>query len=174
MEPDKKPQRRRTGKSIEGPVKRKGLKSGRFLDVRGVRPQAMKEGEILGVSLRRTDLVNAMHKGLPVGSVESLRARLNVTQETLISHIHMSNGTLARRRESGQLTTQESERVYRYAHLLNLATEMMLGDEANAIAWLKSQKDILGGVTPLEYAETEVGARAVEDYIHRVMDGTYS
>lgn len=164
----------------EVPSRHKGLwtkgdaRTGRFLDISGFQPQAMKEGTYLGVTLRHSSLVNDIVSGLPTSSIESLRSYLEVNQETMIRYISISNGTYARRKEGGQLNTQESACVFRYAHLLGLATEMTMGDEEKAKAWLKASKEILGGVTPLEYAETEIGARAVEDYINRIMDGTYS
>ena len=40
--------------------------------------------------------------------------------------------------------------------------------------WLTSRQFGLGGAVPLEYAETEVGAREVEDLLGRIEHGVYS
>ena len=44
----------------------------------------------------------------------------------------------------------------------------------HARQWLTSPQLGLGGSVPLEYAETEVGAREVEDLLGRIEYGVYS
>ena len=41
-------------------------------------------------------------------------------------------------------------------------------------SWLRSQQLGLGGEVPLDYAESEVGAREVEDLLGRIEFGVYS
>ena len=53
------------------------------------------------------------------------------------------------------------------------AVEVMESEE-NARKWLASPQAGLGGAVPLEYAETEVGAREVEDLLGRIEYGVYS
>ena len=53
------------------------------------------------------------------------------------------------------------------------AVEVMESEE-HARQWLASPQVGLGGEVPLEYAETEVGAREVEDLLGRIEYGVYS
>ena len=53
------------------------------------------------------------------------------------------------------------------------AVEVM-ESEKNARQWLTAPQFGLGGAVPLEYAETEVGAREVEDLLGRIEQGVYS
>jgi putative toxin-antitoxin system antitoxin component (TIGR02293 family) len=53
------------------------------------------------------------------------------------------------------------------------AIEVMESEE-DARRWLTSPQFGLGGVVPLAYAETEVGAREVEDLLGRIEYGVYS
>jgi putative toxin-antitoxin system antitoxin component (TIGR02293 family) len=53
------------------------------------------------------------------------------------------------------------------------ATEVLETKE-NARRWLGSAQVGLGGAIPLDYAETEVGAREVEDLLGRIEYGVYS
>ena len=53
------------------------------------------------------------------------------------------------------------------------AVEVMESED-NARQWLTSPQVGLGGAVPLEYAETEVGAREVEDLLGRIEFGVYS
>jgi putative toxin-antitoxin system antitoxin component (TIGR02293 family) len=61
----------------------------------------------------------------------------------------------------------------RFARLMGQAVEVMESEE-NARQWLTSPQVGLGGAVPLEYAETEVGAREVEDLLGRIEHGVYS
>ena len=51
---------------------------------------------------------------------------------------------------------------------------MVMESVENGRRWLNSPQVGLGGATPLEYAETEVGAREVEDLLGRIEHGVYS
>jgi putative toxin-antitoxin system antitoxin component (TIGR02293 family) len=65
----------------------------------------------------------------------------------------------------------ESERL---AGLYEKALNLFEGDTVAARTWLGSPKRALGGSVPLSLAETEVGARAVEELIGRLDNGAYS
>ncbi len=67
----------------------------------------------------------------------------------------------------------ESERMLRIERFLALAIEM-LRDVARARGWPKSPKTALAGQRPLDYADTEVGAREVEQLIGRLRHGVFS
>jgi putative toxin-antitoxin system antitoxin component (TIGR02293 family) len=50
----------------------------------------------------------------------------------------------------------------------------VLESEEGARRWLNSPQVGLGGEIPLDYAQTEVGAREVEDLLGRIEFGVYS
>ncbi|MCP5516482.1 MAG: DUF2384 domain-containing protein [Verrucomicrobiales bacterium] len=135
-----------------------------------VRP-AGKSGEGRPVSAAR--LVAAVRDGLPLGELEALRRSLDVPMERLAPRLGISKATLHRRKRSGRLEPLESDRVLRFARLLGRAVDV-LESEAGARQWLNSPQVGLGGAVPLDYAETEVGAREVEDLLVRIELGVYS
>jgi len=49
-----------------------------------------------------------------------------------------------------------------------------IGDEETATRWLKRTNRALGGATPLECIDTEIGARMVEDVLGRIAYGGVS
>jgi putative toxin-antitoxin system antitoxin component (TIGR02293 family) len=63
--------------------------------------------------------------------------------------------------------------VVRYARLLGRAAVVMESLE-NGRRWLASPQVGLGGEVPLSFAQTEVGAREVEDLLGRIEYGVYS
>lgn len=120
-----------------------------------------------------SSLIEALRQGLPFAELESLRELLDLPMDRLAAHLGISRATLHRRKVSGSLDTAESDRVIRYARLLGLAVSALESLEA-ARAWLGSPQVGLGGAVPLEYAETEVGAREVEDLLGRIEFGVYA
>jgi putative toxin-antitoxin system antitoxin component (TIGR02293 family) len=61
----------------------------------------------------------------------------------------------------------------RFARLLGKAVEVMGNEEAGR-EWLTTPAFGLGGAIPLDYAETEAGAREVENLLGRIEYGEYS
>jgi len=68
----------------------------------------------------------------------------------------------------------ESERLLRLAGVLEKAAALFEGDAAAARHWLQTPNHALGNVAPLTFAQTEIGARAVEDLIDRLEYGVPS
>ncbi len=126
-----------------------------------------------GLQLTPAELVEVVRMGLPVQELEVLRSSLNVPMEKLVPRLGISRATLHRRKAEGRLDPAESDRVIRYARLMGKAAEV-LESQDNARQWLSSPQLGLGGAVPLDYAETEVGAREVEDLLGRIEYGVYS
>ena len=118
-------------------------------------------------------VVGAVQAGLPFAEVEALRDGLGLPLDRLAPKLGMSKATLHRRKNEGRLTSAESDHVMRYARLLGRATEV-LEDMAAAQRWLVRPQFGLGGAVPLDYAETEAGAREVENILGRIEAGVYS
>jgi putative toxin-antitoxin system antitoxin component (TIGR02293 family) len=118
-------------------------------------------------------LIEALRVGLPVQELADLQASLKVPMEKLVPKLGISKATLHRRKATGRLDPAESDRVVRFARLMGKAVEVLESDD-NARQWLTSPQFGLGGAVPLDYADTEVGAREVEDLLGRIENGVYS
>jgi putative toxin-antitoxin system antitoxin component (TIGR02293 family) len=129
--------------------------------------------QIVASDFTPSKLVEVLRAGLPVQELNDLQASLEVPMEKLVPMLGISKATLHRRKAAGKLDAAESDRVVRFARLLGKAVEVMESEE-NARHWLTSPQVGLGGAVPLEYAETEVGAREVEDLLGRIEYGVYS
>jgi len=119
------------------------------------------------------ELIDAIRLGLAVEELDVLQNSLGMPMDKLTPRLGMSKATLHRRKARGRLGPAESDRVVRYARLMGKAVEVMEGMEP-ARRWLSSPQFGLGGAVPLDYAETEVGAREVEDLLGRIEYGVYS
>ena len=125
------------------------------------------------VELSPGNLIAVIRRGLPVQELEVLRLGLDVSMDDLAAKLGISKATLHRRKAQGRLGPEESDRVLRFARLLGKAAEVLEGEEM-ARRWLHAPQVGLGGAVPLDYAETEIGAREVEDLLGRIEYGVYS
>jgi len=130
-------------------------------------------GQIVAQKMSSSKIIGAVQAGLGIEEMESLRTALGLPLEGLASKLGISKATLHRRKAAGKLDPAESDRVVRFARLMGKAVEVMESEE-NARKWLNSPQIGLGGAVPLNYAETEVGAREVEDLLGRIEHGVYS
>src|SRR6266567_9220160 len=120
-----------------------------------------------------TELIRKIQKGLRFSELETLQNTLDLPFEQLAAKLSMSRSTLQRRKATGRLSPDESDKVIRFARLLEHATDVF-GDIEKARAWLKHPQYGLGGAVPLDYAETEIGAREVDNLLGRIDYGVYS
>jgi putative toxin-antitoxin system antitoxin component (TIGR02293 family) len=120
-----------------------------------------------------SNLIGLLKAGLPVRELDDLQANLDLPMEKLAPMLGISKATLHRRKAAGRLDAAESDRVVRFARLLGQAVSVMESIEEGR-RWLASPQIGLGGAVPLEYAETEVGAREVEYLLGRIDYGVYS
>jgi putative toxin-antitoxin system antitoxin component (TIGR02293 family) len=119
------------------------------------------------------DLIAAVKRGLPTAAFSGLAAKLAVTEAALAEVTGISASTLLRRKRAGRLTPEESEHVLRIARLLDAAARVF-GGGVEAAAWLRAPNLSLGEASPLAFADTEIGAREVEDLLGRIEYGVYS
>ena len=132
---------------------------GRTLGLRGASARDLIRQVELGFSFSRLRLLESQ-SGIPVARIASL--------------IGIPERTLARRRHSGRLTSEESERLLRVSGIFEKAVDLFEGDRRAALKWLTSPKKTLENETPLLYSRTELGAREVENLIGRLEHGVFT
>ncbi len=140
-----------------------------------VPPPAQSTGVLhaLGLTSRPHDLIKVVKGGLSIQVFRALAEALNVSDAALANLAGISGTTLTRRKRVGHLTPDESEHVLRIANLLERAAQVF-EDVGDASDWLKTPNLSLDNVTPLDYADTEIGAREVENLLGRIDYGVYS
>jgi len=119
------------------------------------------------------ELIRRIQQGLRFRELEALQNKIDMPLEQLAAKLSISRSTLQRRKSAGRLSPDESDKVIRFSRLLRKAADLF-GDIEKARAWLKHPQYGLGGAIPLDYAETEIGAREVEDLLGRMKYGVYS
>ncbi len=131
-------------------------------------------GASIGLKPQNTSkLIAKIKKGLPLRTFEQLCKNLALPEKELSKTLNIALSTLARRKKSGQLSFEESERVFRLARLFDKAIEVFK-DSDMARKWLKEPSWALGDLAPLHYADTELGAKEVEDLLGRIEHGVFT
>jgi putative toxin-antitoxin system antitoxin component (TIGR02293 family) len=120
-----------------------------------------------------SELIRKIQKGLRFSELETLQNSIDLPFEQLAAKLAISRSTLQRRKAAGRLSPDESDKVMRLSRLLEHATNVF-GDIEKARAWLKFPQRGLGGAVPLDYAETEVGAREVDNLLGRIEYSVYT
>jgi putative toxin-antitoxin system antitoxin component (TIGR02293 family) len=128
---------------------------------------------VLGRFKEPADLQHAIREGLPYAALESLGALLGLAHRDLLAVLGTAPRTLARRKRQRRLSPLESDRLYRLAHITQLAAQT-LGNIDRARSWLGRVNRALGGQTPLSVLDTEIGARQVEEVLTRINHGMYA
>jgi putative toxin-antitoxin system antitoxin component (TIGR02293 family) len=118
-------------------------------------------------------LIAELHAGLPATEFEALQRRMDLTAKELTEVTRIAQRTITRRKKEGRLSTDESERLLRIGLLFERARDVLESDES-ARRWMRTPNRALGGKTPLQYADTEPGAREVEDVLGRIEHGVFS
>lgn len=117
--------------------------------------------------------IAAVRAGLPMQELAELREVLDLPMERIAAKVGMSRATLHRRQKTGVLSRDESDKALRLARIAGHAIAVF-GSDTRARAWLQAPQVGLGGEIPLDYAETEVGAREVESLLGRIDHGVYA
>ena len=119
-------------------------------------------------------MAQRVEEGLPVGEVVQFGKQAGFSTTELARLIRIPPRTYARRVASkARLKIPEGERAVRIMRLFERAKQVF-GTDENTRRWFDSKILALGRKTPLEFAETEPGAREVENIIGRIEHGVFS
>jgi putative toxin-antitoxin system antitoxin component (TIGR02293 family) len=112
--------------------------------------------------------------GLPVSAFYRLRNALGVSQEFLSQAVSIPSRTVMRRQAARKrFKPDESERILRLVRIL-LRAQQVLASADRAKAWMLAKNRALGGISPLDCAKSEPGAREVENILGRFEHGVFS
>lgn len=116
-------------------------------------------------------MVQRVEEGLPVMDVVKFSKQAGFTNDELAKLINIPARTYARRvAGKARLKVHEGERAARLMRVYDRAKQLFVTNE-NTRGWFNAKLIVLGGRTPLEYAQTEPGAREIEAVIERIEDG---
>jgi putative toxin-antitoxin system antitoxin component (TIGR02293 family) len=120
------------------------------------------------------ELISKVETGFSFAAIEKFQKASGLSLQTIARMLLIPQRTLVRRRASGRLAPDESERLLRIARVFENAVGLFEGDVVAAKRWLSAPKKALGGKTPFDLARTEIGGQEVEALIGRLEHGVFS
>ena len=112
-----------------------------------------------------------IRKGISFAYIETLQANLAASEQAIREVVKMSRTTLNRRKESGRLTHEESDRAVTVLRVYEKALAYFEGDSDAATRWLKQPARAFAGETPLQHSDTATGAQEVIELLGRLEHG---
>lgn len=118
------------------------------------------------------ELIPIIRRGLSARAFSDVSRVLNVPSRTLASKLHVSAGVVVRRLSNRRpLSSEVSEKIIRVARIRNLAQSIFTSDDAIG-DWLTRSSPALEGTSPLDWLDTETGAKRVERLLHGIIHGS--
>ena len=111
--------------------------------------------------------VSKLAEGVSIQKAEQIRTRANLEEDLFSSIIGYSKVHYRRLQKDTKKLLREgaSNRLYRFAEVLEHAIEFYDGDEETALRWLSSPNPAFGNEAPMEMLKSEVGADMVDGLI---------
>jgi len=121
----------------------------------------------LGVEVAsEADLARVVSRRIPLKALASIR-RVGFSDREIEQFIIPARTQRHRKTKREPLTVEESDRAVRMTRVQALA-EDVFGDAGQANRWLREKLAILDGESPLDVAQTESGARVVEQILAKI------
>lgn len=115
------------------------------------------------------DVLDYMHKGVPIGALKNLSDTLDMSNEKLCSIIGVKTRTMSRRKT---LNLEEADKLIRLVNVYITALKVF-EDKQHALQWLSTQQSVFDDQTPLSLLDTDFGAREVERLLMQIEYGVY-
>jgi putative toxin-antitoxin system antitoxin component (TIGR02293 family) len=112
------------------------------------------------------DLARVISRRIPLKALHYMK-RSGFSEREIERYIIPARTRRHRQGRNEPLTVDESDRLVRLTRIQALA-EDVFGNAEKANTWLREGLGILDGKTPLEIAQTESGARVVEQILAKI------
>jgi putative toxin-antitoxin system antitoxin component (TIGR02293 family) len=136
----------------------------------GARLRRVFTGMILPLGQGGHEQVRELSRGVSGKVAERFRKRAGIDETAfsgIIGYSRMHYSRLAKS-GSGLLRAAASNRLYRFAQILEHAIDLYNGDEETALRWLKTPNPAFGDSTPIELLSSEVGSDMVDTLISQL------
>ena len=150
-------------------IRHKGIKAQRLLKASGTTEPKLKASyTCLVVPATHGHVrVSKLAEGVSIKKAERIRLRANLGEDLFSSIIGYSKVHYRRLQKDSKVLLREvaSNRLYRFAEILEHAIEFYDGDEETALRWLRGPNPAFGNKAPMEMLKSEVGADMVDSLI---------
>lgn len=126
-----------------------------------------------GKTTSESDLIPIIRKGLGKQHLESLMVSTGLTLAAMARILHVSERTMHRYADDTLLNPEISERLLEIARLYAKGQEVFGGLDPFK-KWMQEPVQALGSKKPVEYLDTSIGIRLIQDELGRIEHGIFS
>jgi putative toxin-antitoxin system antitoxin component (TIGR02293 family) len=152
---------------------RKNLKSAHHQPREGVFVRKIRKNTRVSCKESSDVTIGSVRRGLSTQVFKSVAASLGFSDREFAGVLKIPNRTLDRRLKHDLLSPDESDRLARVANILKRA-QKVFGNMEKARDWMNTPLSAFEGETPLQRADTSIGANQVDDVLGRIDYGVYS
>lgn len=120
-----------------------------------------------------SDLISLIRKGLAKKNLDKLMDTTGLDLSAMAGILHVSTRTLHRYTDESILSPDISERLLEIARLYARGQEVF-GDLDSFKSWVREPVPALGFKKPLDYLDTSIGIRLLQDELGRIEHGVFS
>jgi putative toxin-antitoxin system antitoxin component (TIGR02293 family) len=114
-----------------------------------------------------------IERGLPLKTLDEFSAYSGIPMKSMLEVVIPARTLKHRRQRKEPLNLDESDRLARVARIFELAVKVY-GNVDDGRGWLMRPKERFQGRTPLAMLKTEVGERAVEEFLYQIDEGVFA
>jgi putative toxin-antitoxin system antitoxin component (TIGR02293 family) len=115
--------------------------------------------------------VKAIRAGLPARAFVGVADALSLTVDELASVLGVSPRTIRdQRKKLNRLSSENTEKLVRIVRIQRQARKIFSSDEAVS-DWLTTPAPTLDGAKPIDFLDTDLGAREVESILNGIAYG---
>jgi putative toxin-antitoxin system antitoxin component (TIGR02293 family) len=129
--------------------------------------------ETVGIPARGIKLHEALHAGLPYKVYTNLAEIAGIDRKALAQSATIAPATLQRRAKAGVFTTDESDRLYRFAEVYNASLNLFNGERQSAQDWIQKPVRGLGNKRPIDLLTTSAETESVLNLIGCLEHGIF-
>lgn len=102
----------------------------------------------------KDQVIRQIREGFQYGVFEAVMTRFGLRKSEMVGALQISQTTIRRREQSGRLTPQESNGLYRAFRVLETAESVFEGDTKNMMSWMRCAVPAIGGRRPIDMLAT--------------------
>jgi len=158
--------------TVRPTIRRKSIQAQEFLDLaENTRAQTQHSFTHLILPLDAgQNMVQELSRGVTGKVAEQFRKKANIDESAFSRIIGYSRMHYSRLAKDGNkhLRGAATNRLYRFAQILEHAIDLYNGDEETALKWLKTPNVAFSDETPLKMLSSEVGSDMVDGLINQL------
>lgn len=128
----------------------------------------------IGVPPRGRKLYEAIEAGFDFATYQKLATATGVEKKELARITNIKSATLSRRAKDGKFSSDESDRLYRYAEVYNASLRLFENNKIKAFQWMHNPVKALGFVAPSDMLKTSAETEEVLSVIGRLEHGVFN